>query len=234
MLKSFLIIISFSFILSASQQIILVVSPDFNSSKASLECLENGKTIFKPVEVNIGKNGLGWGLGFVNIRHSASEVQKIEGDKKAPIGIFKLSKLFGNEQNSHYKMPYMYTTDNLICVDDIDSKQYNKIIYINEKKPNSYEVMKRKDKQYELGIVVQHNRQQSRKRGSCIFIHVEKEKDHATVGCTSMPKNHLQKIANWLDKTKNPILIQIPKKYINEVVKLYPKLKNARLVQRGN
>lgn len=231
MLKSFLIIISFSIILSSSEQVLLVISPDFNSSLAYLECLEDGKTVFKPTQVNIGKNGLGWGLGFRNIPHNISEVTKYEGDKKAPIGIFKLSKTFGYSKKSHYEMPYIYASKNLICVDDSESKEYNKITYLDTIKPKSFEYMKRHDDKYRLGIFVEHNPQQSKKRGSCIFIHTQiKEKD-PTVGCTSMPYEHLEKIVNWLDKKKNPILIQIPKKYIKEVLKIYPKLQNSQLVQ---
>lgn len=234
MLKSFLIIISFSILLIASEQIVLVVSPDMNSSTASLECIEDGKTIYKPIDVNIGKNGLGWGIGFSNIIHNQLEVKKYEGDKKAPIGIFKLSSIFGYKKKSHFKMPYIYASENLICVDDSDSKEYNKIISLVKTKPKSFEYMRRHDSQYRVGIVVQHNTQQRKGRGSCIFLHVEKGANKPTVGCTSMPYPDIVKIVNWLDEAKHPILIQIPKKYIKEVLKLYPQLKNAQLIQREN
>ena len=230
MLKSFLIIISFPILLFSSQQIILVVADNFNSSKAKMECFEGSKKLFDSIDVNIGRNGLGWGLGEINIAHKKSEIEKFEGDKKAPAGVFKLSSIFGYKKYTNFKMPYLFTSKNLICIDDIDSKNYNKLVYMTNLKPKSFEYMKRDDNQYELGIVVEHNENAIKRRGSCIFIHVQKEKNHPTVGCTSMSLKNIKKITSWLDKNKNPILIQIPKSYTKEVLKIYPQLKKSELL----
>ena len=126
-------------------------------------------------------------------------------------------------------MPYLYTSEDLICVDDSDSKFYNQIIKAkgNEK---SFEYMKRKDYQYELGIVVEHNKKAVYKRGSCIFMHVKKSKNAPTAGCTAMSLKELQSITNWLDIKKNPILIQIPKSSSTEILELYPQLKGSELL----
>ena len=91
--------------------------------------------------------------------------------------------------------------------------------------------MKREDSQYRLGVVVEHNKNGIYKRGSCIFIHVEKKENAPTAGCTSMKYNDLKKIVMWLDESKNPILIQIPKSYSKEVLELYPELKNSELLK---
>ena len=224
MIKSFLILISLSIFLYSSQQIILVVADDLNTSRASLKCFEDGEIIFKSIDVNIGKNGLGWGLGEVELSQKQGDAHKIEGDKKAPIGIFKLSSIFGYSKKNNFKMPYLYASKNLICIDDSHSNKYNQIIPMPINKPKSFEYMKRDDLQYELGIVVKHNKNAKFRRGSCIFIHVEKEQDAGTAGCTSMKLQELQKIATWLDKKKNPILIQIPKSSLEEVLTLYPEL----------
>jgi len=71
-----------------------------------------------------------------------------------------------------------------------------------------------------------------KRRGSCIFIHVQKSKDAPTAGCTSMRLEDLKVIAKWLDREKNPILIQIPKSRIEDVKKLYPELKNSELLHK--
>jgi L,D-peptidoglycan transpeptidase YkuD (ErfK/YbiS/YcfS/YnhG family) len=91
-------------------------------------------------------------------------------------------------------------------------------------KPNSFENMRRDDAQYELGVVVGHNKNQIKQRGSCIFLHVEKSEDTSTAGCTAMRLEDIKKIIYWLDKNKNPILIQVTKSQLNEIAKLYPKL----------
>ena len=232
MIKSFLILIIFSTFLSATQQIILVVSNDLNTSSAKLECFEGTNIVCESFDVNIGKNGLGWGLGETQLKKNAEDAIKYEGDKKAPIGIFKLSSIFGYSKSNNFKMPYLYTSKKLICVDDKNSKQYNKIIAMPKEKPKSFEYMKRDDLQYELGIVVEHNQHAISGRGSCIFIHVEKAHNAGTAGCTSMKLDNLKKIVSWLDEKKNPILIQIPKSSSAEVLRLYPVLKNSKILKQ--
>ncbi|MFK5937308.1 MAG: L,D-transpeptidase family protein [Sulfurimonas sp.] len=206
------------------------MSDDFNKSIAKLECYEGSKQVFKPIIVNIGKNGLGWGLGEVKLSQKSADPLKHEGDKKAPAGVFKLRALFGYSKKSDYLMPYLYTSENLICVDDSKSSFYNQIITAHGDE-KSFEFMKRKDNQYKLGIVVEHNKDAIASRGSCIFMHVQKGNNKGTAGCTSMKEEDIKKIANWLDKSKNPILIQIPKSSSEEILRLYPELKESSLLK---
>ena len=229
MIKSFLITVSFSILLFSSEQIVLVVSDNFNSSTAKLECYEGSTLIYGPIDVNIGKNGLGWGIGEKNLHQKKSEPLKYEGDKKAPIGVFKLTDVYGYSKRHNYNMPYLHTSSNLICVDDSNSKFYNQVIEANGGE-KSFEYMKRSDHQYELGILVAHNQNAVKKRGSCIFLHVKKENNAPTAGCTSMSLGEMKKIASWLDKSKNPILIQIPKSSSKEILNLYPQLKSSNLL----
>ena len=231
MIKSFLILINLQILLHSSQQIILVVSDDFSSSKAALECYEDGTQVFDTIQVNIGKNGLGWGLGEIPLKQNPDEPLKYEGDKKAPVGIFTLNSIYGYDAKSNYKMPYIYTSKNLICVDDSNSNFYNQIIEANGNE-KSFEYMRRKDHQYELGIVVNHNQQAQPQRGSCIFLHVKKSQDSSTAGCTAMSLEEIRKIVTWLDKKKKPILIQIPKSSSQEIIKHYPSLKNSKLLSK--
>ena len=231
MIKSFLILISFSIFLHSSQQIVLVVSDNFDSSKAKLECFEDSKIIFNNIDVNIGKKGLGFGLGEIALHQDLNKPIKQEGDKKAPIGVFKLSSIFGYSKQNNFHMPYLYANKDLICVDDSHSKHYNKIIHMPKVKPKSFEYMKRNDLQYEIGVVVGHNKEAISKKGSCIFLHVQKSENAGTAGCTSMKLQDLKKIISWLDIEKNPILIQIPKSSVNEISKLYPELKNSEILK---
>ena len=90
--------------------------------------------------------------------------------------------------------------------------------------------MSRQDQQYQLGIVVSHNKDGVKKSGSCIFMHVEKSQNSSTAGCTSMSLDELKEIVSWLDKSKNPTLIQIPKSSSSEILKLYPELKGSKLL----
>lgn len=224
MIKSILILIIFPIFLFSSQQIILVVADDFNTSRASLKFFEDDIVLLK-TDVNLGKNGLGWGIGEIELTQKQNEPLKYEGDKKTPAGVFKLTNIFGYSHKSNYKLPYLYASKDLICVDDSNSPFYNQVIkaHGNEK---SFEYMKRKDKQYKYGVTVAHNKDGEFKRGSCIFLHIEKEKNATTAGCTSMNKDSLKKIISLLDKNKNPLLIQISKSSLSEIYELFPQLKN--------
>jgi hypothetical protein len=230
MIKTFLIFISIQTFLFSSQQTLLVVSKNFNSSNGFLECYEDGKKVFDTININLGKNGLGWGPGEIKLRQKEGEPLKKEGDKKAPAGVFKLTKVFGYKENKKIHMPYLFTSQNLICVDDSNSDKYNQIIHMPKKKPKSFEFMRRDDKQYELGVVVAHNPHAIKNRGSCIFMHVQKFQNAPTVGCTSMSLKEIKEIVYWLDKSKNPILIQIPKSSSSEIKKLFPQLKDSKLL----
>lgn len=228
MIKTFLILLSYPILLFSSQQIILVVADDFNTSQAKLEFYEDEKKLLSTL-VNIGRNGLAWGLGEQNLKQEKSDPFKYEGDGKAPAGIFKLTSIFGSSYSSHANLPYLHTSKNLICVDESKSNFYNQVI-IKKGNEKSFEYMRREDNQYKLGVLVQHNKNAIKRRGSCIFLHVQKEANASTAGCTSMKLIDLTTIVNLLDKEKKPLLIQIPKSSNQEIIKLYPQLKNSTLL----
>jgi hypothetical protein len=221
MVKTFLIFIISQIFVYGHEQIVLVVANDINSSRATLWCLEDEKVIFKPINVNLGKNGLGIGIGINSYKSVKNDILKYEGDKRAPIGAFKLTHIFGYKKQNNFKMPYIHANKDLICVDDSKHTNYNQIITMPTSHPKSFEYMKRDDLQYKLGIVVEHNKAQVPLRGSCIFIHVQKTQNSPTAGCTSMKYEDLEKILNWLNIDSNPILVQTTK---NRIPAKYKKL----------
>jgi len=152
--------------------------------------------------------GLGLGLHKQTFINTQTLALKKEGDGKSPAGIFRLSSLFGySKLNPNSKMPYIHLDSTMHCVDDSDSKYYNQII-TQRSGYRSFEKMRREDNLYQFGIVVEHNRKGIKKRGSCIFIHIQNKKRGPTSGCTAMSKDDLLKIIHWLDQSKHPILLQ--------------------------
>ena len=228
MIKSILIFLSFSPLLFSTQQILLVVADEFTSKHAKLEFFEDEKILFT-TDVNLGENGLGWGLGEVSLLQKRDEPLKYEGDKKAPAGVFQLREVFGYASRSESNLPYFFASKELICVDESASVFYNQII-MKKGDEKSFEYMKRSDDQYLLGVVVAHNKEGKKGRGSCIFLHIEKEPNATTAGCSAMKKENLQTIVRLLDKKKNPLLIQIPSSSAKEVLQLYPQLKKSNLL----
>lgn len=217
-----------------TQQLIVVSSHGFTDSKATLQAYERKKgswvKTFKPVEVNLGRKGLAWGEGLIEFPRLANEPLKYEGDGKSPAGLFTLDLLFGYEKQD-FHFPYLHVNDDTLCIDDSNSKEYNRIIQEKDHhRFKSFEFMKREDRLYHLGVVVGHNKKRLARRGSCIFLHLEKyavtpleadlssmkPKTLPTAGCTSMQEEQLLELMRWLDKNKNPLLLQLPALYLKE------------------
>ncbi|MDD5405685.1 MAG: hypothetical protein PHE73_01945 [Sulfurovaceae bacterium] len=197
-------------------QMIVVVSNDYDSSNATLQRYsfvnKKWQKVGKQINIKIGKNGMGWGLGLHNIPKNATVIKK-EGDGKSPIGIFELGSAFGYEPYN-VKYPYSVMTEQNHCVDDGKSMFYNKIIDSIKavKDYNSYEAMKFPANYYKFGIVVKHNPDNVPGKGSCIFMHI---KEISTTGCDAMSEEQIKEIISWLDKRSNPVLVQAPKSEIN-------------------
>ena len=201
-------------------QLLIVSSPDFNSTKASLQTYEKKdgvwREVFEPISVNLGRSGLAWGKGLRLFRSKNKEPVKKEGDGKSPAGLFGLESFFGYEARS-FNFPYLQVTSSSICVDDSSSVQYNQIIQTQDPKQyKSFEYLKRDDNLYKLGIVVGHNKEGMKKGGSCIFIHIQRGPNSSTSGCTSLQEEKLLKIMKWLKKSKNPLLLQAPQNYLEQ------------------
>lgn len=206
---------------SDTSQVLLVSSKGFTSNQASLQAYErsgNGwkKVLKKPITVNLGRNGLAWGKGLIEFEQAQDEPVKVEGDGKSPAGLFRLDMLFGYEENS-FDLPYLQVDKNTLCIDDSNSLYYNQIIQEKDQtRFKSFEFMKREDILYKLGVIVGHNEENLKKRGSCIFIHIQKGENSPTAGCTSLQEEQLFKIMQWLKKESSPLLLQLPDSYLQE------------------
>ena len=212
--------------LSILRQAVAVKTANWKTHQGALQCYERSsanetwKAVGEPIPVVVGRNGLGWGVGLHPIAdmeaHRDNGPEKREGDGRAPAGVFRLSSAFGYapaKEAGGIKLPYMQATPSLRCVDDAQSRHYNRIVDSALIKPvwKSAEEMRRHDDQYRLGIVVDHNTNPVIPgRGSCIFIHIWKGPDAGTAGCTAMSQESMERLIRWLDPSANPVLIQLP------------------------
>ena len=116
--------------------------------------------------------------------------KKEEGDKKTPIGNFKLENLY--YRADRIKKPSTNLKTIKIqknmgwCDDPSNLKNYNKLIKLN--KNIRCEKLHRKDHNYDLMIPIKYNFLKPVKyRGSCIFIHLTNNYK-PTLGCIAMKK----------------------------------------------
>jgi len=207
-----------------TKQLIIVTTKNWSTPNGTLQRFEkegsSWQKVGKAFKIKLGRNGLGWGIGLHTIPANAKYIKK-EGDGKAPAGIFNLKQAFGY---APFKIDYPYVvyreTDH--CVDDVNSKLYNKIVDSTKAKIDykSKEHMKFPKDYYKYGIVVNHNHIDEKGAvkgaGSCIFMHIKKV---PTAGCTVMYEGEMKEIIGWLDPKDKPLLVQGTKKVVSELWK---------------
>lgn len=164
--------------------------------------------------VRLGSAGLAWD-SVLPAAQRLPGPHKIEGDKKAPAGVFDLLFCFGySGQRPSTKMRYLPITEETVAVDDPNSHWYGQVLQASTvAKPDwrHAEKMKLADDRYKWGVVVNYNYFSARPgAGSCIFLHVWKNQATTTVGCTAMAEPVILDLIKWLDAGQHPVLIQMP------------------------
>lgn len=201
--------------LDGSDQLIVVTSKGWDDIQGTAQRYErHGQTLQKfeaPFAVVLGKNGMGWGKGLLDIGQAEGPVKQ-EGDGKAPAGMFKLGTAFGYAPSAETRLPYLSLTPTIECVDDSQSARYNELVdgAVVDKDWSSSERMRRSDELYRQGISIQHNTPATPAAGSCIFFHIWRGPSAPTRGCTAMDPADIARLFNWLDPGKSPVLVQLP------------------------
>ena len=211
------------------QQVLVNITDDWDAVSSKLHALELVDGVWmpalEPIESVVGKNGSGHGRGIVDLTFFGGP-EKVEGDAKAPAGVFDLPTAFGfapTSETTWIKLPYHPITAKTECVDDPASGKYNCLV---ERADNdawaSSEKMVEYPTLYKWGIVVNHNFPNPLVgKGSCVFVHIWREAGRGTGGCTAMAEADLVKVLTWLDPAKKPALVQMP---ADEYIRLAPEL----------
>jgi D-alanyl-D-alanine dipeptidase len=168
------------------------------------------------VPVVVGRTGLAWGAGLVEVTGAAGP-RKREGDGKAPAGVFRLGPAFGfadaREASARLRLPYKPLTASTECVDDPASRRYNLVVERGASGAADWKSSERmrEVEGYRWGLVVAHNAEPPAPGlGSCIFLHVWAGPEKGTAGCTAMGRGNLEALLGWLDPAKRPLLVQLP------------------------
>jgi hypothetical protein len=200
---------------------VTVVSDDWNSFRAELRRYERSpgqewKPVGQPIAVVLGREGYGWGRGLHGGGAPARRPGPVkrEGDGRSPAGVFNIGTAYGYEAaRKGVSLPYVQATPELRCVDDPNSRHYNRIVSTTNTTPDwqNAEYMRREDELYSIAIVVEHNTQHTKPgAGSCIFIHVWRGPDSGMTGCTAMPMQTLETFASWLQPNA-AVLVALPR-----------------------
>lgn len=211
-------IIVFNHLLTGSNQVLYVTTSSVNDFRGTMVLFERKNYHKRWMRVDsftvvVGRAGLAKDAQ-PNISFNNIMPVKREGDGRSPAGIFRLGDVFSYHALSNLRMPFILVDTNFYCVDDATSAYYNTLIVNDTAKStfNSFEYMRRKDDLYEYGIwVLYNNNPVNPGSGSCIFIHVWNNEHSGTAGCTAMSKENILKLIYWLNKKKNPVLLQVVK-----------------------
>jgi L,D-peptidoglycan transpeptidase YkuD (ErfK/YbiS/YcfS/YnhG family) len=137
----------------------------------------------------VGKNGL--------------KSNKKEGDYATPKGLFKLKKLYFRKDRlgvPKTKIKKKIIKKNMAWCDDPKHKNYNKEIYISNKryKENFYKI----NHVYDYLITISYNEKKIPYKGSAIFLHLT-ENYKPTAGCIALKKKDFEILLKLIDqKTK--------------------------------
>ncbi|MFM8441559.1 MAG: L,D-transpeptidase [Acidobacteriota bacterium] len=167
--------------------------------------------------VVVGRTGLAWGVGLHEVPTDlGGGAIKKEGDGKSPAGVFALSGAFGRGPKPRgTKLSFLRINTSTECVDDVTSRHYNSSLdrkSIASADWSSSEKMFDITPEYDLGVFVDHNPTRTPSVGSCIFLHIWTDPGTPTAGCTSMSRKDVERILNFLDPRKRPVLIQMTEK----------------------
>ena len=204
--------------LDRSQQLVVVTAADWNATLAKLRRFERRRggwwrELLPPVDVVLGRAGMAWGAGVHPATDGAGPLKR-EGDGRAPAGIFRLVEAFGfaaPQEAGIVRIRYRQLTDGTEGIDDPQSRHYNRIVEpgsVGEPDWKSSEQMRVEP--YRWGAVVAHNWDQVPGAGSCIFLHVWEGAGVPTAGCTAMAEAEMLRLLRWLDRSNNPLLVQLP------------------------
>ena len=210
---------------ASCRQCIFVVTDSWSAPRGTLRAFEREeKSAWREhglvAPVLIGKTGLAWGRGVIDTAGMAGPI-KIEGDNKAPAGVFRLGSVFGRARLSRLtRMPYLPLSANIVAVDDPGSRYYNQLVdvtQVHDRDWRTAENMILNDNRYDWGVFVEHNVPPRSGAGSCIFLHVWKNRSTLTTGCTAMPEAKLLELIRWLDPSRDPLFVQLPRSIYNEL-----------------
>jgi D-alanyl-D-alanine dipeptidase len=204
----------------SARQLVVVTTPTWDTTTGTLwrftraDAHAPWQPVGASIPVVVGRTGLAWGVGF-DADGKGGAPHKHEGDGKSPAGVFPLDTVFGfapASEMSSVHMPYAQLTAESDCVDDTTSTHYNTVVERGSGPLDwsSAEHM-RKVGQYEIGVIVGYNAAPPRRgRGSCIFLHIWNGPASYTAGCTAFDRDALRQLIAWLDRTRQPTLVQLP------------------------
>jgi L,D-peptidoglycan transpeptidase YkuD (ErfK/YbiS/YcfS/YnhG family) len=184
----------------SAKRLVLVTAETFASTTASLRQYERDavnapwQEVRGPAGALIGHNGIGWAHAFRKFAHGG-EPMKVEGDKRAPAGFYKIGASFGFAASD--RPGYMRISAGMTCVDDLTSPAYNTIVARAEIGATVHGENMSRVPEYARGLLVDYPSDRKARAGSCIFIHLQLPGKTGTSGCVALAEPQLQAVQDF-------------------------------------
>jgi L,D-peptidoglycan transpeptidase YkuD (ErfK/YbiS/YcfS/YnhG family) len=187
--------------LGEARRLVLVTAKSMNDMHATMQLYERASAAepWRAAAANepvvLGRAGMGWSHFFRRYAR-AGEIMKVEGDKRAPAGVYPIGRSFGTVPSS--RPGHIPVTDDTVCVYETSSPRYNTITSRKLAGPVNVENMSKALPMYRRGLVVDYPTDGKARAGSCIFIHVWRSPTTGTAGCVAMPEPRIEALQDFV------------------------------------
>ncbi len=187
--------------LAEAKRLVLVTTTTMNTAAATMRLYQRNSAS-EPWRAQraaepavVGTRGLAWSRFFAAMARRDEPI-KVDGDKRAPAGVYRIGRSFGTAASS--RPDYLRITPDTICVDDPSSSAYNTIASRARlgRKVHA-ENMSQSPRSYRNGLLVDYPTDAKHKAGSCIFIHVWGPSHSGTAGCLAMPEPRVEALQDF-------------------------------------
>lgn len=207
---------------AATTQVVVGLADGWSSTSVTLQRYERRpggrwQAVGAPWAGRLGGAGLVWGRGLNPTPRGVP--LKIEGDKKAPAGVFALGTACGYDREiiRHPEQPYFQITARDLWVEDADSPHYNRHVRLGNAPRTAWEKkaqMRQGDYAHSLKLFIRHNAPPRvvPGGGSSIFFHIWRAGgSKASIGCTTMSEPKLRELIAWINPRRVPVYVLLPR-----------------------
>ena len=217
--------------LAAATRLVLVTSKTMDATAALMQLFERATpkdswfAVGDAEPALVGRAGMAWSHFYRNLRRG-NEPVKVEGDKRAPAGVYPIGRSFGTVPSS--RSGHLQITKDMVCVDDVSSPAYNTITSRAQVGPKvKAENMSRALPMYRRGLLVDYPTNAKARAGSCIFIHVWKSPTVGTAGCVSLPEARVEALQEF--SAPGAVLAILPRAALDRLAGCVPATDVSRL-----
>jgi len=213
--------------LAQARRLVLVTADTLTSTTASVQRFERAapnapwRAEGGAVTALIGHKGLGWAHAFRGFAR-AGEPVKVEGDKRAPAGFYKIGRSFGFAASA--RPGYMRIAEGMTCVYDLASPAYNTITTRAKVGAQVHGENMWRVPEYRRGLLVDYPADRQARAGSCIFIHLQLPGKTGTSGCVALPEPQLETLQDF--SANGAVLAVLPRQALDRFKGCLPEAAN--------